>query len=124
MNKKSLNETEICQNFITPAIARAGWDKHTQIRREYTFTAGRVMVRGKLATRGKKKRADYLLFYQSNLALAVVEAKEALVQQLLHAQRVEAARLGVLHQQASGDELQVILDRMHPALDLLLLGSR
>lgn len=76
MNKKSLNETEICQNFITPAIARAGWDKHTQIRREYTFTAGRVMVRGKLATRGKKKRADYLLFYQSNLALAVVEAKD------------------------------------------------
>ncbi|NOY92694.1 MAG: DEAD/DEAH box helicase family protein [Deltaproteobacteria bacterium] len=76
MDKKSLNEAEICQNFITPAIARAGWDKHTQIRREYTFTAGRVMVRGKLATRGKKKRADYLLFYQSNFTLAVVEAKD------------------------------------------------
>lgn len=76
MDKKTLNETEICQNFITPAIAKAGWDKHTQIRREYSFTAGRVTVRGKLATRGKKKRADYLLFYQSNLALAVVEAKD------------------------------------------------
>ena len=76
MNKKLLNETEICQNFITPAIAGAGWDRHTQIRREYHFTDGRVMVRGKLATRGKRKRADYLLFYQSNLALAVVEAKD------------------------------------------------
>ena len=76
MSKKDLNETEICQNYITPAIAGAGWDKHTQIRREFSFTAGRVIVRGKLAVRGKQKRADYLLFYQSNLPLAVVEAKD------------------------------------------------
>ena len=76
MDKKSLNETEICQSFITPAIAKAGWDKLTQIRREYTFTDGPVILRGKLAHRGKRKRADYLLFYQSNLPLAVVEAKD------------------------------------------------
>ena len=74
-NKKALNETEICQNYITPAIAQAGWDRHTQIRREYSFTAGWVTVRGKVAVRGKRKRADYLLFYQSSLPLAVVEAK-------------------------------------------------
>lgn len=76
MDKKTQNETEICQNFITPAIVRAGWDKPTQIRREFSFTAGQVIVRGKMATRGKKKRADYLLVYQSNLPLAVVEAKD------------------------------------------------
>ncbi len=76
MSKKSLTEAEVCQNFITPAIAKAGWDKLTQVRREYTFTAGRVIVRGKLASRGKQKRADYLLFYQANLPLAVVEAKD------------------------------------------------
>lgn len=76
MNKKRLNETEICDAFITPAIIGAGWDQSTQIRREYTFTDGRVIVRGKLGSRGKKKRADYLLFYQSNLPLAVVEAKD------------------------------------------------
>ena len=76
MNKKHLNEAEICDAFITPAIIGAGWDQRTQIRREYTFTAGRVIVRGKLGSRGKKKRADYLLFYQSNLPLAVVEAKD------------------------------------------------
>lgn len=58
MDKKSLNETEICQSFITPAIAKAGWDKLTQIRREYTFTDGPVILRGKLAHRGKRKRAD------------------------------------------------------------------
>ena len=76
MDKKRLNEAEICDAFITPALIGAGWDQRTQIRREYTFTDGRVIVRGKLGSRGKKKRADYLLFYQSNLPLAVVEAKD------------------------------------------------
>ena len=76
MNKKLLNEAEICDAFITPAIIGAGWNQHTQVRREYTFTDGRVIVRGKIGSRGKKKRADYLLFYQSHLPLAVVEAKD------------------------------------------------
>lgn len=76
MNKKTLNETEICDLFITPAIRRVGWDQHTQIRREYTFTAGQVLVRGNLASRDARKRADYVLFYRPNLPLAVVEAKD------------------------------------------------
>ena len=76
MNKKLLNEAEICDAFITPAIIGAGWNQRTQIRREYTFTDGQVIVQGKIGSRGKKKRADYLLFYQSNLPLAVVEAKD------------------------------------------------
>ena len=76
MDQNNLNEAEICDAFITPAIIEAGWDQSTQIRREYTFTDGRVIVRGKLGSRGKKKRADYLLFYQPNLPLAVVEAKD------------------------------------------------
>ncbi len=38
MSRKSLNETEICEQYITPAIHAAGWDKHIQVRREYFFT--------------------------------------------------------------------------------------
>jgi type I restriction enzyme R subunit len=76
MSKKGLTETEICDQFITPAIYGAGWDRHVQVRREYTFTAGQVLVRGKLVSRGKKKRADYLLFHATNFPLAVVEAKD------------------------------------------------
>ncbi|HTQ48488.1 MAG TPA: DEAD/DEAH box helicase family protein [Polyangiaceae bacterium] len=76
MSKKDLNETEICQNFITPAIVRAGWDQLTQIGRERIFAPGRVIVRGNVAARGKNKRADYVLSYQSNLPIAVVEAKD------------------------------------------------
>jgi type I restriction enzyme R subunit len=76
MSKKSLTEIEICDRYITPAIVRAGWDQHTQVRREFSFTAGQVLVRGKVAVRGKQKRADYLLFYGPNFPLAVVEAKD------------------------------------------------
>lgn len=75
MTKKSLTETEICDRYITPAIVGAGWDQHTQVRREYSFTAGQVIVRGKVATRGKPRRADYLLFHGQHFPLAVVEAK-------------------------------------------------
>jgi len=75
MPDKSLSESDICDQFITPAIVNAGWDSTNQIRREYSFTAGRVTVRGQTAKRGPRKRADYLLSYQPNLPLAVVEAK-------------------------------------------------
>ena len=76
MSKKSLTEIEICDRYITPAIVRAGWDQHSQVRREFSFTAGQVLVRGKMAVRGKRKRADYLLFHSQNFPLAVVEAKD------------------------------------------------
>ena len=75
MSDRPLSESDVCDQFITPAIQKAGWEPATQIRREYTFTAGRVTVRGQKATRGKRKRADYLLSYQANFPLAIVEAK-------------------------------------------------
>ena len=61
MDKKSLSERDICTKFITPALRRAGWDERSQIREEYTFTKGRIAVRGKLVFRGEVKRADYIL---------------------------------------------------------------
>jgi len=75
-DKKSLSERDICTKFITPAITAAGWDLHTQIREEVSFTKGRIIVRGKLHTRGEHKRADYILYYKSNVPVAVIEAKE------------------------------------------------
>ena len=76
MDKKSLSERDICTKFITPAIIKAGWDKDSQIREEVSFTAGKVIVRGKLVSRGKGKRADYILYYKNNIPLAVIEAKD------------------------------------------------
>lgn len=76
VDKKKLSERDICTKFITPAIEQSGWDIHRQVREEYTFTDGRVIVRGNLTSRGKKKRADYLLSYKPNLPIAIVEAKD------------------------------------------------
>ena len=73
---KTLSERDICSKFITPAIAKAGWDLHAQIREEVSFTKGRIIVRGKLHTRGQQKRADYILYYKPNLPIAVIEAKD------------------------------------------------
>ncbi|QWF70578.1 DEAD/DEAH box helicase family protein [Methylomonas paludis] len=76
MNKKQLSERDICSKFITPALVYAGWDLVTQIREEFSLTKGRIIVRGKLHTRAKNKRADYVLFYKPNLPIAVIEAKD------------------------------------------------
>ncbi|WP_017295078.1 EcoAI/FtnUII family type I restriction enzme subunit R [Geminocystis herdmanii] len=76
MNKKELSERDICTKFITPALIKAGWNLQTQIREEFSLTKGRIIVRGKLHTRGQQKRADYVLFYQPNIPLAVIEAKD------------------------------------------------
>jgi type I site-specific restriction endonuclease len=53
MNKRSLTERDICTKFILPAVKRAGWDEMLQVREEVYFTKGRIIVRGKLVTRGK-----------------------------------------------------------------------
>ncbi len=76
MDKRSLSERDICTKCITPALRRAGWDDMLQIREEVSFTKGRISVRGKLVTRGKVKRADYILYYKPNIPLAVIEAKD------------------------------------------------
>ncbi|MGV9007302.1 MAG: EcoAI/FtnUII family type I restriction enzme subunit R [Brevundimonas sp.] len=76
MTRSSLSERDICTKFITPALTTAGWDLQTQIREEVGFTKGRIIVRGKLVTRGKAKRADYVLYYKPNLPIALIEAKD------------------------------------------------
>ena len=76
MDKRTLSERDICTKFITPALRQAGWDEMLQIREEVSFTKGRILVRGKLVTRGKAKRADYILYYKPNIPLALIEAKD------------------------------------------------
>ena len=76
IDKRGLSERDICTKFITPALRHAGWDEMAQIREEVTFTKGRVIVRGKLVTRGKAKRADYILYCKPNIPIAVIEAKD------------------------------------------------
>ena len=76
MDKKSLSERDICTKFITPALRKAGWDELLQIREEVSFTKGQIIVRGKLVSRGKGQRADYILYYKPNIPIALIEAKD------------------------------------------------
>lgn len=70
-----MTEEEVKLNYITPAIETAGWQKK-QIRMEYAINAGKIVVRGNVARRLPKKKADYVLFYKENLPLAIIEAKD------------------------------------------------
>ena len=76
MNKAGLSEDDISVKFITPALIQAGWDEATQIRRQVSFTKGRIIVRGRLVTRGKAKKADFVLYYR-DIPIALIEAKKS-----------------------------------------------
>jgi len=75
MEETRLSESDVCAKYITPALHQAGWNE-AQIRREVSFTKGRIIVRGKLVSRGEGKRADYVLYHKPNLPIAVIEAKD------------------------------------------------
>ena len=72
----NLTETEVRSRLIRPAIQNRGWSDF-QIGEEKSFTAGRIIVRGKTVSRGERKRADFILYYKPNIPLAIVEAKDS-----------------------------------------------
>src|SRR5665811_1743891 len=76
MDLRSLTERDICTKLILPALRRAGWDEMLQVREEVYFTKGRIIVRGKLVSRGKAKKADFVLYYKPNIPIALIEAKD------------------------------------------------
>ena len=76
MDKRILSERDICTKFVTPALRNAGWDEMLQIREEVSFTKGRIIVRGKLVSRGRGKRADYVLYFKPNIPLVLIEAED------------------------------------------------
>jgi type I restriction enzyme R subunit len=47
-----------------------------QVREEVYFTKGRIIVRGKLVTRGKAKKADFVLYYKPSVPIALIDAKD------------------------------------------------
>jgi type I restriction enzyme R subunit len=76
MLKSKLSEQDICSKYILPAVINSGWDLHKQIREQFTFTSGRIIVRGKTIARGEKKRVDFILYQKNNFPLAIIEAKD------------------------------------------------
>lgn len=75
-SKKELSERDICTKFILPALVKSGWNVEKQIREEVFFTDGRIFVKGNKTVRGKRKRADFILYLKPNIPIAVIEAKD------------------------------------------------
>ncbi len=75
-DKKKLSERDIITKFIIPNLKNSGWDIQKQVREEVYFTAGRIYVKGNKTKRGKAKKADIILYYKSNIPVAVIEAKD------------------------------------------------
>lgn len=72
----SFNEADTCRKFVVPRLQTAGWDADPHsIGEQRTITDGRIIPRGKGFVRMPAKRVDYLLCFERNFWLAVVEAK-------------------------------------------------
>jgi len=70
------NEADTCRRYVVPKLQEAGWDNEPhRINEQVTFTDGRIIVTGQRSRRRPGKRADYVLRYRPDLAIAVVEAK-------------------------------------------------
>ena len=50
-----LSEADVKAKYIDPSLKKAGWNEMTQIRREVSFTDGRIIVKKKGATRKREK---------------------------------------------------------------------
>lgn len=75
-SKKKMTEEDIKNKFITPSIVNCGWNIQSNVFFEHNFTDGRIIVRGNLTTRAKRKRTDYLLMHKKNFPIAIIEAKD------------------------------------------------
>jgi type I restriction enzyme R subunit len=70
------NEADTCRRYVVPRLQAAGWDTDPhRINEQVTFTDGRIIVAGRRGRRRPGKRADYILRYRPDFAIAVVEAK-------------------------------------------------
>ena len=74
ISKKQMSEEDIKLQYITPAITNK-WDIK-KIQMEAKITDGKINLKGNFVTRERPKRADYMLYLNSNNPIAIVEAKD------------------------------------------------
>ena len=77
IDKHDMTEEDIKNRFVTPALNHAGWESGLILMEKY-FTDGRILVPSKGKRHAKKdgNKADYILFAEPNLPIAIVEAKD------------------------------------------------
>jgi len=73
-----LSEADTSRKFIIPKLQAAGWDNEPHsIAEQRSITDGRIIPTGKGFVRRPPRRVDYLLRFERNFPLAVVESKAA-----------------------------------------------
>lgn len=73
-----LSEEDIKVRYITPAILAKGWTvEDLRMELKVKLTDGKVNLKGNLVARERPKYADYVLFYNRQTPIAIVEAKDA-----------------------------------------------
>lgn len=68
------SEADTCRKEVLPKLRESQWTDE-KILEQRSFTAGKIIVVGRVGKRKKPKKADYLLRYSQNFLIAVVEAK-------------------------------------------------
>jgi type I restriction enzyme, R subunit len=79
-SKHDLTEDDVRSKFITPALQKKGWNLYSLeglglVRENFLVTKGKLVIEGNVTNREPEGRADYVLFYKSNIPIAVIEAK-------------------------------------------------
>lgn len=76
ISKKDMTEEDIKFRYITPAIVDK-WDKDKiTMETNVKITDGRINLKGNFVSREKPKKADYVLYLNTNKPIAIVEAKD------------------------------------------------
>jgi len=73
-DKGVLREEDTRVKLFDPQLKKAGWTEE-DIRRGYYISVGKIIIEGESSKRGKRKFADYVLFYKNSGPIAVIEAK-------------------------------------------------
>ena len=71
---EKISETDTRVKIIDPQLRQSGW-KEEDIKREFYFKKGKIIIEGNEAKRGERKFADYVLFFKNAFPIAVIEAK-------------------------------------------------
>lgn len=70
-------EMDVVVKKVIPFLQSAGWDLDSEIFLEVTLTEGTITRKSGKFIRGKKKRADIVLYTKVDIPIAVIEVKEA-----------------------------------------------
>lgn len=70
------NEANTCRKYVEPKLKDAGWEEEPHdYTEQYYFTDGKIRPKNNRKVRGKRNFVDYLLLYNGEFPIAVVEAK-------------------------------------------------